>query len=179
MQRPLCSSPLSVQFPCGQPISGASGYRVKDYLKRKPHTGDDDADVLSTGGRRSRARRVASPTAAGLQQRGEGHEGAVRRSPGFHLDLRLISSTSSARSRPLALVRFQVLNTSRTAAGPGSGKPRPTRTQPGGLRALSPLTRRSARPLSERQRDGHCGFAYFVGEHAILDRARQHHSANA
>jgi hypothetical protein len=34
------------------------------------------------------------------------------------------------------------------------------------------------RPLSERQRDAHCGFAYFVGEHAILDRARQHHTAN-
>jgi hypothetical protein len=38
---------------------------------------------------------------------------------------------------------------------------------------------RSARPLSEPQRDAHCGFAYFVGEHAILDRARQHHTANA
>jgi hypothetical protein len=37
----------------------------------------------------------------------------------------------------------------------------------------------SARPLSERQGDAHCGFAYFVGEHAILDRARQHHTANA
>ena len=47
------------------------------------------------------------------------------------------------------------------------------------LRALSLFIRRSARPLSERQRDAHCGFAYFVGEHAILDRARQHHSANA
>src|ERR1700735_1648616 len=49
----------------------------------------------------------------------------------------------------------------------------------GGLRALSPLIRRLARPLSERERDAHCGFAYFVGEHAILDRARQHHTANA
>jgi hypothetical protein len=48
-----------------------------------------------------------------------------------------------------------------------------------GLRALSPLIRRSVRPLSERQGDAHCGFAYFVGEHAILDRARQHHTANA
>src|SRR4029077_9707499 len=61
----------------------------------------------------------------------------------------------------------------------GRGKPRTTRTQPGGLRALSPLIRRWARPLSERQRDAHCGFAYFVGEHAILDRARQHHTTNA
>jgi len=49
----------------------------------------------------------------------------------------------------------------------------------GSLRALSLLIRRSARPLSERQRDAHRGFAYFVGEHAILDRARQYHTANA
>ncbi|MGX9431624.1 MULTISPECIES: hypothetical protein [Bradyrhizobium] len=33
--------------------------------------------------------------------------------------------------------------------------------------------------MSERQRDAHCGFAYFVGEHAILDRASQHHTSNA
>ena len=48
-----------------------------------------------------------------------------------------------------------------------------------GLCALSPFIRRLARPLSERERDAHCGIAYFVGEHAILDRARQHHTANA
>jgi len=48
-----------------------------------------------------------------------------------------------------------------------------------GLCAVSPFIRRLARPLSERQRDAHCGIAYFVGEHAILDRARQHHTANA
>ena len=83
------------------------------------------------------------------------------------------------KSRPFALVRFQVLTLAENARWPGSGKPTPTRTQPGGLRALSPLIRRSARPLSERQRDAHCGIAYFVGEHAILDRARQHHTANA
>jgi hypothetical protein len=53
------------------------------------------------------------------------------------------------------------------------------RMQPGGLRSLSPLVRRSARPLSERQRDGHCSFAYFIGEHGIFNRARQHHTANA
>jgi hypothetical protein len=48
-----------------------------------------------------------------------------------------------------------------------------------GLCALSPFIRRLARPLSEGERDAHCGIAYFVGEHAILDRARQHHTANA
>ena len=47
------------------------------------------------------------------------------------------------------------------------------------LCALSPFIRRLARPLSERERDAHCGIAYFVGEHAILDRARQHHTADA
>jgi hypothetical protein len=96
-------------------------------------------------------------------------------------DRRSDRSSQSSRTGRAALWRsfgFR-FRQQRTPAGPGSGEPRTTRTQPGGLRALSPLIRRLARPLSERQRDAHCGIAYFVGEHAILDRARQHHTANA
>jgi hypothetical protein len=96
---------------------------------------------------------------------------------GEEADVQDVSNQNAKRRR--AHLEFNIADISPPPAGRGHGKPRPTRTQPGGLRALSPLIRRLARPLSERQRDAHCGIAYFVGEHAILDRARQHHTANA
>jgi hypothetical protein len=54
-------------------------------------------------------------------------------------------------------------------AGCSSGKPRATCTQPDSLCALSPFIRRFSLPLSERERDFHCGIAHLVREHAVVD----------